>query len=135
MAKHPAKTDNHERVYAHLRKAAAPLTAYQILEGMHDASIRSPVTIYRALDRLIGEGRVHRLDSLNAFVPCSQLHDPHDAPIFAICSDCGVVREIVEPGLLDQLRKFAAAEGFSVTEARVEMRGRCAHCADRANAG
>ena len=135
MTKRSAKTDNHERVYAHLRKADAPLTAYQLLEAMGGEGFRAPVTVYRALDRLIGEGRVHRLDSLNAFVPCIDLHNPHGAPVFAICSDCGGVHEIVEPGLFDQLRKFAAAKGFSVTEARVEMRGRCAHCADKANDG
>lgn len=135
MAKRQAKTDNHERVYAHLQKADAPLTAYQILDGMHDASIRSPVTIYRALDRLIGEGRVHRLNSLNAFMPCIDLHNAHGAPVFAICSDCGGVREILRRDLFDQLRRFAAANGFSVTEAHVELRGRCANCTDKANAG
>ena len=70
MPKRQLKIENHKRVYAHLRKAGAPLSAYQILEAMHADGFRAPVTVYRALERLMGEGRIHRVESLNAFVPC-----------------------------------------------------------------
>ena len=134
MPKRQPKTGNHERVYVHLRKAGVPLTAYQILEAMHDEGFRAPVTIYRALERLVKEGRVHRLESMNAFVPCCDPDHRHGAPAFAICDECGAVGEIVQPDLLDHLRGFAAAKGFSVARASVELKGRCADCAAKANA-
>lgn len=129
------QTDNHERVFAHLRKAGAPLTAYQILEGMQDDRIRAPVTVYRALDRLVSEGRVHRIESLNAFVPCRAANHYRHAPVFAICCECGSVQEVLQPDLFDRLSAFALSGGFSVHEALVELRGRCADCAARSNVG
>jgi Fur family zinc uptake transcriptional regulator len=132
MPKRQLKPENHKRVYAHLRKAGAPLTAYQILEAMHADGFRAPVTVYRALDRLMGEGRVHRVESLNAFVPCCDPDHHHGALVFAICHNCGAVREIVEAEPLDRLSEVAAAIGFSVERASVELRGRCGDCAAKA---
>ena len=133
MSRRQPKTDNHERVYAHLLKAGAPLSAYQILEALHDEGFRTPVTIYRALDRLVGEGRVHRLESMNAFVPCCDPDHRHAAPAFAICDECGTVGEIVRQDLLDHLRACAEVTGFAVARAAVELRGRCADCVAKAN--
>jgi Fur family zinc uptake transcriptional regulator len=129
MPKRRLKRENHRRVYAHLRKAGAPLTAYQILEAMRGDGFRAPVTIYRALQRLMSEGRVHRVESLNAFVPCCDPDRGHGEPVFAICRDCGAVREIMQAEVLDRLRKVAATIGFSVEQASVELKGRCSDCA------
>lgn len=134
MAKRQARTDNHDRIYAHLRKAHAPLTAYQLLEALGREGFNSPVTIYRALNRLVSEGRVHRLESLNAFVACCAPQACYHVPIFTICRDCGSVQEVVQSELLDRLSAFASMSGFAVAEAFVELRGRCAKCVDAANA-
>ena len=120
MPKRQLKPENHKRVYAHLRKGGAPLTAYQILEAMHADGFRAPMTVYRALERLMGEGRVHRVESLNAFVPCCDPDHRHGAPVFAICHDCGAVREILQANCSIAFRKDATAIGFSVARASVE---------------
>ena len=76
------KASNSEIVAATLRKAGRPLTAYEVLDALKGMGVSGPPTVYRALDKLIADGRVHRLESLNAFVLCSHSHD-NDAAAFA----------------------------------------------------
>ena len=82
-------TRNQEVVMAALRAAEHPLSAYQILdvEIVRDNGLKAPLTVYRALDKLIALGLVHRIESLSAFVLCD--HEPHSEPAaFMICQDC-----------------------------------------------
>ena len=49
-----------------------PRGAYDILEDLaSDGKKPAPLTVYRALDFLVEQGLVHRLESLNAFVGCA----------------------------------------------------------------
>ena len=59
---------NHERVLRALRQAARPMTAYEILDVLGPFGISSPPTVYSALNRLLEDGLVHRLESINAYV-------------------------------------------------------------------
>jgi len=97
---------NHERVIGLLRKSPKPMTAYELLDRLRPQGITAPPTIYRALDRLIGQGRAHRLESLNAFVACA---DPHHgaAALFSICGDCGIVQEFADRTMDSQIAAWA----------------------------
>jgi len=53
-----------------LKNNKVPLSAYDILDKLHDFGFRAPLQVYRALDKLIELGLVHRLETLNAFVAC-----------------------------------------------------------------
>jgi len=120
---------NHERVLRILKETAAPMTAYAVLDAARKHGITAPPTVYRALKRLIGEGRVHRLESINAYVACTDAHHAHGTAVFAICNACGHVDEISETGTLKRLAAKANAHGFKVEHAVIELRGRCASCA------
>ena len=72
------------------------MSAYAILDAVQNARITAPTTVYRALSRLIADGAVHRLESLNAYVACSDLPHLHGSSVFAICRDCGHVDELAE---------------------------------------
>jgi Fur family zinc uptake transcriptional regulator len=48
-----------------------PLNAYDLMAKLTPLAIASPPTVYRALKRLISDGKVHRIESLNAFIACS----------------------------------------------------------------
>ena len=129
--KRAAAKPNHERVLHILKDAAAPMTAYEVLDAARKHGITAPPTVYRALKRLIGEGRVHRLESINAYVVCTDAHPTHGTAVFAICNECGHVDEISETGMLKRLAATAAAHGFKVEHAVIELRGHCAACAAR----
>lgn len=115
-------------VLAVLRREARPLSAYDVIAALRPAHPKiAPPTVYRALTALIERGRVHRLESLNAFVAC--LCEEHEhASIMSICDDCGGVEETVAPELLAQLSGVAERSGFQSTRHVVELHGVCASC-------
>jgi len=121
------KASNSDIVAATLRKAGRPLTAYEVLNALKDVGVSGPPTVYRALDKLIADGRVHRLDSLNAFVLCTHSHD-NDAAAFAICDDCGTVSEFSTAKLSKEIMQWARKARFSVALANLEIHGRCTRC-------
>jgi Fur family zinc uptake transcriptional regulator len=116
-----------DRVLAHLRRQAKPLSAYQILEDLRGEGVTAATTVYRALDRLVASGQVHRIESLNAFAACC---DPaHEAaPVFEICEDCGAVTEHVDTRLADGIAALSSRSGFAPAHSVIEIRGRCGIC-------
>jgi Fur family transcriptional regulator, zinc uptake regulator len=119
---------NHEQVLHALRAAKGPMTAYEVLDAVRPNGISGPPTVYRALTRLIDEGAVHRLESINAYVVCMEPEHRHSQAAFTICRDCGRVEEMPGAKLTRLLHKIAAKQGFRVETATVELRGLCAAC-------
>ncbi len=111
-----------------LRRHGAPLSAYDLLGRLRRSHPKlAPPTVYRALRSLTESGRVHKIESLKAFVVCRHGNDPA-AAIMAICEDCGVVEETVAPDLLDALSGVAGRSGFAATRPVIEVYGLCADC-------
>ena len=105
-----------------------PLSAYQILNRMRATTPNpAPPTVYRALDFLLEQGLVHKLESLHAFVGCAHPEHPHSSQ-FLICSDCGTVSEMGNDGIARSLRKAEKAIGFKTRRPVVELLGICADC-------
>lgn len=121
---------NHHLVLDALKQAEGPLTAYDVIDRVRAAGISAPPTVYRALARLIAEGLVHRLESLNAFVACTQPHQPHGTAVFAICRECRSFIEFTDERIATRLSRRAAEYDFVIEQATVELRGRCRRCAD-----
>jgi Fur family zinc uptake transcriptional regulator len=105
-----------------------PVGAYGLLDRLGAEGTKAvPPTVYRALDFLLEQGLVHRLERLNAFVGCSHRHGPHAAQ-FLICTGCRRVAELDDPAIGSALLKGAAARGFSVSRQTVEVEGLCPEC-------
>lgn len=128
----PELTRNQALVLGVLRQAAAPRSAYDILDGLRDDGFRAPLQVYRALDKLIEIGLVHRLESLNAFVACSDPHDHeahgHGITAFAICEDCGSVIEFRDDTIERRLTAWQTSEQFKPEKTTIEIRGHCRAC-------
>lgn len=102
--------------------------AYELLELIRDVQQgAAPPTVYRALDFLVEEGLVHRLDAINAWAAC---HDaggtPHD--LLVVCTRCGTVAELSNPALTRQLADTVAHAGFRLSGHETELRGLCSAC-------
>ena len=111
-----------------LERHDRPLTAYEILDRMQTGEQRlAPPTVYRALAALTEQGRAHRLESINAFVPCHGAHAGRP-PILAICNDCGSVDEHTAPGILSRLSRLTETTGFHARRLVVEIHGLCRTC-------
>jgi Fur family zinc uptake transcriptional regulator len=122
-------TRNQSLVLGALSKADGPLSAYTILDRLRDDGFRAPLQVYRALDKLLGAGLVHRLESLNAFVACAHPHcHRHGMIAFAICNECGQVDEFSDEVVSQRLGGWAVEHGFKSEKTTVELRGQCAAC-------
>ena len=121
-------TRNQSLVYEALRASGKPMGAYALLDALRDAGLRAPPQVYRALDKLIATGRVHKLQTLNAYVVCDHEHDDGETAIFAICQECDHVQELHNGALDTALRSSGDSRGFTLDGAMVELRGICADC-------
>lgn len=122
-------TRNQSLVFEQLEKFSAPLSAYTILDGVREDGMRAPLQVYRALEKLVALGKVHKLESLNAYIACSHPHcGAHNVSAFGICDSCETVIEITDDGLSASLQELAKANSFVSKRAVIELRGECAAC-------
>ena len=125
-------TKNQALVLGVLKAATSPKSAYDILDDLRGDGFRAPLQVYRALEKLTEFGLVHRLESLNAFVACTDPHDheahEHGITAFAICEDCGTVTEFHDQGIEGRLHAWQSAEHFKPEKTTIEIRGHCKDC-------
>ena len=110
-------------------ESGRPAGAYELIEALSRRDSRSvgPPTVYRALDFLMEQGLVSKIESLNAYVPCAHPERRHDC-LFFVCDSCGASVEIEDPKITRQLSKDAAELGFRAEHNVVEIKGTCATC-------
>lgn len=116
-------------VLALVLAAESPLTAYQLLDRLKQTRSAVPATIYRALDFLLEQHLIHKVERLNAFIPCTDAAHGHHAVQFLICRNCGTVDEMEDAAIARALNQAAARKGFTPGNAVIELDGTCATCA------
>ena len=105
-----------------------PVRAYDLLDRLRaDQRSAAPPTVYRALDFLLANGLVHRIESLNAYVGCGEPRSPH-AGQFLICERCSAVAELAEPEISRIVARAARGSGFTVSRQTIEVSGLCPEC-------
>lgn len=105
-----------------------PVGAYALLDLLRaDGRSAAPPTVYRALEFLIEQGLVHRVESLNAYLGCAHPADGHSAQ-FLICRQCGTTAELEESEIATAIDRHARRAGFAVERRTVEAMGLCAAC-------
>jgi len=112
--------------------AEKPVGAYVLLDRLKlERPGAAPPTVYRALDFLLANGLIHRIEKLNAFIGCaeSHAHAAHEHPHqFLICRRCGSTAEIADHAAAHALEAAAKAQGFRPERMVVEIEGLCAGC-------
>jgi Fur family zinc uptake transcriptional regulator len=122
---HERLTAPRRRVLELLLEADAPLKAYDLIAAFGaQGEPAKPPTVYRALEFLERLGFAHRIESLNAYVPC-RIEGGHVAA-FLICDCCGEAAEF-QPDLSAPLTA-ARGTGYAVRAVTLEARGLCAAC-------
>src|ERR1700732_5347297 len=117
------------RVLEALLSSHRPLGAYEVIEQLAKTMSRpAPITVYRALDFLMENGLVHRIESRNAFLACAHDHDEAAMVAFLICERCGLVGEVPAAPVAQSLNAAARSTGFAPKLSVVEITGTCAHC-------
>ncbi len=116
------------QVFALVAEAGRPVKAYELLDllkARHAGA--APPTVYRALDFLMEQGLIHKLESIAAYVCCPHPGAAH-ATQFLICDACQRTTELQDELLTARLEAAVAAQGFVPGSIVVEVHGRCSQC-------
>ncbi|WP_278392114.1 hypothetical protein [Sphingobium yanoikuyae] len=101
-----------------------PLSAYDLrsLSTERHERLYAP-QVYRALNELIAQGKVLRIETLNAF--CAIRQGP---AAVGICQHCGQVEQIDMGDIKSALGHLFAQRGFLIDRLVVEGSGHCCQC-------
>ena len=120
---------NQKIILDFIQKNKKPVKAYSILSNVQKKGINAPPQVYRALDRLVEIGKVHKIESKNAFVACKNSNCTiSNATAFSICDGCEKVTEISNPKLSKYLSGFQDNSGMKYNKYNLEFFGLCKKC-------
>ena len=122
-------TRNQQIVFDIINKSSEPLKAYTILSNVQKKGIKAPPQVYRALDKLIEMGKIHKIESKNAFVACQNSScNVSKATAFSICESCEEVTEISNSKISKYLSNFEDNTGMTYKKYNLEFFGLCKKC-------
>lgn len=123
-------TPARRRVLEILLEQHRAMGAYDILAILASEGMGSqPPVVYRALDFLVTNGFVHKIEKMNAYLACTHPGEDH-SPIFMICRACETVAESSMP--MADLRRAADSVDFLIETTVLEIEGLCPACREAA---
>ena len=129
MQKEYNLSKNQQIVFDIIEKSREPVKAYSILFNVKKKGIKAPPQVYRALEKLIKLGKIHKVESRNAFVACNNSNCViSKATAFSICEICQKVTEINNLKLSKYLKNFQDKTGMIYKKYNLEFYGLCTSC-------
>ena len=105
-----------------------PTKAYDILTKLKDSGFSDkPPTVYRALDFLIENKIVHKLNTLNAYIACFS-DKIEEICYFLICEKCQNIEEIRDKKLVKTLANIGKDKKADIKSVCLEIGFRCEEC-------
>ena len=99
---------NQKMVHRLLEKSDKPMKAYRILFEIQKKGVKSPTQVYRALDRLMEIGKVHKIESQNSYIACNNRDCLNQlSTSFLICNVCEKLLRLRRRSFLINFLKFA----------------------------
>ena len=125
-------TKNQQTVLNILEKSTEPLKAYAILFDIQKKGIKAPLQVYRALDKLIEIGKVHKIESKNSYIACEHKNcDSSTSTSFLICETCDQVTELKKKNLSEYFAKQSVQANFKYAKHNLEIYGVCKDCKNK----
>ena len=122
-------TKNQQTVLDVLESAKEPLKAYAILFDTQKKGIKAPLQVYRALDKLIEIGKVHKIESKNSYIACEHKNcNSSTSTSFLICETCDQVSELTQKNLPSYFAKQSEQANFKYAKHNLEIFGACKDC-------
>ena len=129
MQKQESLSKNQKIIFDFIEKAKGPLKAYSILFSVQKKGIKAPLQVYRALDKLVEIGKIHKVESRNVFIACkSSSCEISKATAFSICTKCENDSEINNLKLSKYLTNFEDDTGMQYNKYNLEFFGLCKKC-------
>lgn len=106
------------------------ISAYDLLHLLQKSSSphAKPSTIYRALNFLLAQGFIHRIESTNRFMLCRYFFKFSHNFVFFICNRCKKVTEQTTKDIEEILQNMAKITGFIMSNNIIEAHGLCPNC-------
>jgi Fur family zinc uptake transcriptional regulator len=125
-------TNNQQTVLTLLEESKEPLKAYAILFDIQKKGIKSPLQVYRALDKLIEIGKVHKIESKNSYIACNNAEcSSKSSTSFLICELCDDVKELKKNNLSSYFSKQSEKSNFKYIKHNLEIYGACKTCKNK----
>tara|TARA_B100001250_G_C19556544_1_gene681432 strand:- start:223 stop:627 length:405 start_codon:yes stop_codon:yes gene_type:complete len=125
-------TNNQQTVLDLLEHSREPLKAYAILFDIQKKGIKSPLQVYRALDKLIEIGKVHKIESKNSYIACNNANcSSTTSTSFLICEVCDQVTELKKNNLSGYFAKQSEISNFKYAKHNLEIYGSCKACKNK----
>ena len=129
MKKENNISKNQKIIFDIIHNSSEPLKAYSILFNVQKKGIKAPLQVYRALDKLVELGKIHKIESRNAFIACQNSScQISKATAFSICESCENVSEISNSKLSKYLSNFVDETGMKFSKYNLEFFGLCKKC-------
>ena len=129
MQKEYILSKNQKIIFDLIDKSAEPMKAYSILFNVQNKGIKAPLQVYRALEKLVEIGKIHKIESKNAFIACQNSScQVSKATAFSICESCENVSEISNAKLSKYLSNFSDDSGMIYNKYNLEFFGLCKKC-------
>lgn len=108
-----------------------PISAYDVLDKLKQKRPNAqPPTVYRVIEYFVQKKIIHRVETGNKYVCCSQLQSgnaEHHGVLF-LCQKCGAMNELADEMLLPFLKDFSVRHDVQLDEAPIELKGLCVNC-------
>ena len=129
MHKETNLSKNQQIIFDIIVKSSEPLKAYAILFNVQKKGIKAPLQVYMALDKLVEIGKIHKIESRNAFIACQNSScQISKATAFSICEVCEKISEISNSKLSKYLSNFSDNTGMKYSKYNLEFFGLCKKC-------
>ncbi|SJN59848.1 MULTISPECIES: zinc uptake transcriptional repressor Zur [Vibrio] len=122
-------TSQRKQVFELICSSRKASSAYELLEALQQSEPQAkPPTVYRALDFLMGQGFIHRVESTNSYISCCSCNAHKHFSHLLICKQCSDVTELQDETLVSSLEHNAEKHGFKITNHVIESHGICQTC-------
>lgn len=122
-------TSQRKRVFELICASPKASSAYELLEDLKQTEPQAkPPTVYRALDFLLEQGFIHRVESTNSYIQCGSCNAHTHFSHMLICDKCSNVIELLDDSLVALLVNNAKEHGFTITNHIIESHGVCKNC-------
>ena len=121
-------TEPRERVLRVLANFSSPLGAYEIVSELssEDRKVKAP-SVYRALEFWLEQGFIHKVDSENKFMLCSN-HDCDGSFFIFVCQACSRIVETCSKSISKTVFEHGKQMHFNINSINMEVRGVCVDC-------
>ena len=117
-----------QQVFTLMAEHKGAISAYDLLEKLQTFDSKAkPPTIYRALEFLLDNHFIHRIESLNSYLMCCHLGSEHPMQLL-ICTECKQIIELSDPVIDEAFSLKASQFQFKITNKVLEAHGICNNC-------